>query len=256
MIDMHNWLVILLIFIRMTAFLASAPFFSIRGGPPLAKGALGLILAILLFPVVGESPLNLEGGFLAFSLLIIQETFVGLILGYTTSLVFSAIRMAGQLIDLQIGLVMTGILDPHSGEQRTTMGQFLYVLGILLFLLMDYHHVLLRSLAKSFEVLPLGGVQWEGNGAYLLIEIFSGTFALALKMAAPILAVLIIIDVSLGLVARTVPQLNVFMLGFPMKIGLGILMLSIVAPLLASAFSHVFQILERDFLLVLRSLYD
>lgn len=254
MIDLQNWLVILLIFTRMTAFFASAPFFSIRGGPPLAKGALGLLVAVLLFPVVGKSPLNLEGGLLAFSLLIIQEILVGLFLGYVTSLAFSAIRMAGQLIDLQIGLVMAGIFDPQSGEQSTTIGKFLYTLGVLLFLLMDFHHKLLQALAKSFQLIPLGGFQFEENLAFQLIQVFSGTMLLGLKIAAPVLAVLIIIDLSLGLVARTVPQLNIFMFGFPLKIGLGILVLSLIAPLLASAFAYVFQTMEQDLLLVLRSL--
>ncbi|WP_227767219.1 flagellar biosynthetic protein FliR [Zhaonella formicivorans] len=254
MFDFTYWLIILLLFARMTAFLAAAPFFSIRNVPPQVKGALGLLLAVLLFPAV-KRPQIAEPEFLAFALLLAGEVLVGLALGYISTLVFSSIKMAGQLIDVQIGLAMAGLFDPQSGSQNTLLGQFLHTLGILLFMIMDGHHSLLLALAKSYELVPLAGFGGIGASAVKqVVEIFAGAFLLGLKIAAPVLAVLIMIDVALGLVARTVPQLNVFILGFPLKIGIGIVTLALLTPLLASVLANVFSVIERDLLLVMRSL--
>jgi len=122
-------------------------------------------------------------------------------------------------------------------------------------MLVDGHHQLLQSLAKSYELIPLTSFELgDGKFVWQMVEIFSGVILLALKIAGPVLAVLVIIDLSLGLVARTVPQLNVFMLAFPLKIGLGILALAIVSPLFASVFKNVFTLIQKDLSIIMRYL--
>lgn len=252
MIDLTMWLYILLIFARMLSFVSVAPFYSIGNLPPLFKGAFGLGLAILLYPII-PLPELADLQLFTFVVLLIGEVVVGLILGFTASLIFSAIRIAGQLLDIQIGLSMAAIFDPQSESQNTLLSQFIYSLAVLLYMLIDGHHQLLQSLTKSYELIPLTSFELINNKAlWQLIEIFTGIFVLALKIAGPVFAVLIIIDISLGLVARTVPQLNVFMLGFPLKIGLGVLALAIVTPLLASVFSNVFSLIQKDLNIIMR----
>lgn len=252
MIDFDFWLYILLIFTRMTAFMGVAPYFSIRNVPPLARGALAFVLAILIYPVI---PLPKIENFylLSFVLFLAGEALAGLILGYTAAIIFSAIKMAGQLIDIQIGLAMASIFDPQSGSQNTLLSQFLYTIAVLTFMIIDGHHHLLQSLVKSYEFLPLAAFKFaEEQLVKQIVNTFTGVFIIALKIAAPILAVLIIVDLSLGLVARTVPQLNVFILGFPLKIGLGIIALAVVTPLLASVFINVYNLIEKDLLVIMR----
>ena len=252
MIDLTMWLDILLIFARTLSFVVVAPFYSIGNPPPLFKGAFGLALAILLYSVILLP--ELKGlQLLTFVVLLIGEVLVGLILGFTASLVFSAIRIAGQLLDIQIGLSMAAIFDPQSESQNTLLSQFIYSLAVLIYMLIDGHHQLLQSLAKSYELIPLTSFEVIGSKhVWPMVEIFTEVFVLALKIAGPVLAVLVIIDISLGLVARTVPQLNVFMLGFPLKIALGILSLSIVTPLLASVFGNVFSLIQKDLTIIMR----
>lgn len=255
MIDLSDWMVILLLTARLTAFTSIAPFYGIRGVPPALKGAFGLLLAVLLFPIV-QQPETLAGlELLTFVLLLLGEVLVGLAIGYVASLVFASIKIAGQLIDVQMGLAMASLFDPQSGSQNTIVGQFLDTLGILLFMLIDGHHRLLAALAKSYELIPLGNFRsFEGALVQEIVRIFGGTFILGLKIAAPVIAVLIVVDVTLGLVARTVPQLNVFILGFPLKIGLGILTLAVVAPLLATVCNSIFGIIEKDLFVIMRYL--
>ncbi|MDS1029541.1 flagellar biosynthetic protein FliR [Bacillota bacterium LX-D] len=253
MIDISFWLIVLLIFARMTAFVASAPFFSIRSVPPAAKGALGLLLAVMMFPVVAKPSLSAGIDTFPYLLMLIGEVLIGLALGFTATVVFNGFRMAGQLIDLQIGLSMVGIFDPQSGSQNTILAHFMDLLAILLFTVLNGHYIILAALAKSYELLPLGFGLPKGTIAEQIINIFCGTFSLAVKIAAPVLAVLIIIDFVLGLVARTVPQLNVFILGFPLKIGFGIVTLSILLPFLVMIFTKILSTMEQDLLLIIRS---
>jgi flagellar biosynthetic protein FliR len=254
MIDYNFWLYILLIFARMLSFVSVAPFYSVGNPPPIFKAAFGLSLAILLYPAVSLPSLtNMQ--LLTFAVLLAGEVVVGLILGYTATLVFNSIRIAGQLLDIQIGLSMAAIFDPQSESQNTLLSQFLYTLAVLVYMLVDGHHQLLQSLAKSYELIPITSLEL-GNGKFVwqMVEIFSGVIFLALKIVGPVLAVLIIIDLSLTLVARTVPQLNVFMLAFPLKIGLGVLALAIVSPLLASVFKNVFTLMQKDLSIIMRYL--
>lgn len=254
MIDYNFWLYILLIFARMLSFVSVAPFYSVGNPPPIFKAAFGLSLAILLYPAVSLPSLtNMQ--LLTFAVLLAGEVVVGLILGYTATLVFNSIRIAGQLLDIQIGLSMAAIFDPQSESQNTLLSQFLYTLALLVYMLVDGHHQLLQSLAKSYELIPITSLDLgDGKFVWQMVKIFSEIILLALKIVGPVLAVLIIIDLSLALVARTVPQLNVFMLAFPLKIGLGVLALAIVSPLFASVLKSIFTLMQKDLSIIMRYL--
>lgn len=250
--DLAQWQFLLLIFARTSSFVAVSPLFGLRHVPPLLKAGSAMVLAMLVAPVVatgqGEMPLA------AYTLSLVGEVLVGLALGYTTTLIFNAIRVAGQLVDLQTGLVMAELLDPETGAGTSLLGEFFYLFGLLLLLQMDGHHGLLRALADSFRLVPPGAAVWQGALAQEMARLFAGMFALAFRLAAPLVAVLVVSDVALALVARTVPQLNVFMLGFPLKAGLGVAVLIVLLPLLAAAFGRVLGLMEQDMVLVTRYL--
>lgn len=244
--------VFFLVLVRTTAFFVAAPFFGIRGVPALVKAGLGILVALLLLPVLPAGQPTFSSGWL-YALAALNESLAGLALGYLASLIFSAIQVAGQLLDIHMGLAMASLFDPQNATTTTIMGQFFAILGLLLFFQMDGHHTLLLALQESFRLLPLGGVQFSGSLVWAVVKLFTGTFALALKIAAPVLAVLLIADLALSLVARTVPQLNVFILGFPLKVGLGLLVLITILPLLATVFSNLFSQMEHDLALIIRS---
>ncbi len=245
--------VFLLVMSRMTSFMVASPFFSIKSVPPLTKIGAGVVLSFIIFPLVRETSLEISNT-AYFIFQVARETLVGLALGYTASLVFNSIRLAGRFIDMSMGFYMVSVLDPVTGENTSLVGQYLYLLGILLFFIIDGHHSLLAAIYKSYELIPLASAVLSGPAVQNIISIFSGMFALAFRIALPVVAVLLITDICLGLVARTVPQLNVFILGFPLKAALGLVALGILAPILATVASGVYQQMERDLMTIIKAL--
>lgn len=240
----------LLVFSRVTAFTVSSPLFSLQGIPALARTGLGLLIAVLLFAAM-PLPGDLPGRWQEYVFLVAKETFAGLTLGIISSMVYNSLRTAGELIDLQTGFGMANLLDPVTGSNTSLLGQYLSTLGILIFLELDGHHMLIRALADSFSLLPLGTGTFAGPLTASVVTVFTGVFALALRLAAPVIAVLLVSDIALALVARTVPQLNVFILGFPIKAGLAVLLLSLLTPVLASLVGVIMGQMERDLATVL-----
>jgi len=146
------------------------------------------------------------------------------------------------------------LLDPQTGSRVTLLGQYLYVFGLLLFLQLDAHHLLLRLLADSFRFVPLNTTLITTKITWQIWQTFIGMFSLAFQIAAPLIVLLLASDLVLSLIARSVPQLNVFMVGFPLKAGLGILILNLMIPLFLTLFGYLLTVLERDMLTVMQIL--
>lgn len=252
MVDVNQLVAFWLVLARATAFIFSSPIFSIRNIPVLIKIGFAFTLTLLIFSNIKAGEL-LKGGLVGFILLALGEIGVGLALGIITSIIFSSIRLAGQLIDLQIGFAFSGIFDPSFGGQNTLMAEFMYLFGILLFLMVNGHHILINALAQSYQLIPLAGAAMKGAVIYKVVRLFAGMFALALQISAPILVVLVITDVTFGFIARTVPQINVFILGFPLKIGVGILTLVVLLPIMARILNSVFGLMEKGLYLLMES---
>jgi flagellar biosynthetic protein FliR len=242
-----------LVFLRAAAFMMSGPLYAIKGMPPLLKVGFSLILALVVFPVV-ELEKTLPEGSWGFGLAVISETGVGLLLGTAVTMVLNSVKMAGQFIDLQIGYSMSSLIDPISGSASTLLSQYLHLLGLVFFLMMDGHYTLIMALLKSYQLVPLSTADFGGSAAYILLQTFSGAFTIALQVSAPVLAVLLVTDLALGFLTRTTPQINVFLTGFPIKIAVGLLTLSFLIPLLGAVFHTIFNTIERDLYLLMREL--
>ncbi len=243
----------LLIIARISAFMSLAPFFSIKGTPPLVRVALGFFCAVLLLPIVHTVDVN-ELSMGAFIFLLIKEIIVGIILGFVSMLAFTAIRVAGELVDIQMGFAMAKVFDPQNKSRITLVGQFFYFLGILLFLTINGHHSLIAAIFHSYDLIPLQEVIIGKSIVVFIIKTFVGMFALGFKIAAPFIAVLFISDIVLGLIARTVPQLNVFILGFPIKAGLGMLSISLALPVLSVVLGNILAQMEKDLVVIMEYL--
>lgn len=252
MADYNLWLVFLLVFTRLTAFIAVAPLFSNRSIPPWSKIGLGLGLGAIVTPFAGNPPL-LDITAPVFALFLLGEVLLGLALGVITNIIFNGIMIGGQMMDVSMGFAMSSLFDPASQVQSTLIGRFLNVMALMMLLAMNGHHSMLLALIASFDLVPAAGVHFQPAMVAEVIAIFSGMFLLAFKLAAPVLAVIFVSEIALGLVARTVPQLNVFILGFPLKIGLGILVLAVTMPLLAVVFGNLLSQMERDLMTVIGS---
>ncbi|SHF37006.1 flagellar biosynthetic protein FliR [Desulforamulus putei] len=246
--------VFFLVLIRMASFVFSCPLYAVPGIPPLVKAGLSFILAALVTPMVMPPSPEFPGGTWGFAVAALSEAGVGLALGLVCTFVFNAIRIAGQLLDFQIGFAMAAVMDPLSGSMNTLLSRFLFFMTLVLFMNVDGHHALIRALVKSYELVPLTAAGINGQVTLLIIRIFTDTFALAVQICAPVVAVLVITDLAMGLIGKTAPQLNIFQLGFPLKIAVGVSALAILLPALTSLFKYMFDTLQKDLLLLMKGL--
>lgn len=254
MFDFSQVAAFILIFARIASFMSVGPVLSMPNIPRLVKIALSLSLAIVTFPVIKIPAVNLDGGPWLFAMTVAGEVGVGLVLGYICNLLLQSLNVAGQLMDIQVGFYMASMFDPISGGQTAIISRFLFLLGLVLFLTLDGHHMLIAALVKSFQLVPLAGASLKGTTVLVIIKVFARMIALAVQICAPLLAVVLIVDVALGLLGRTSPQMNIFMLGFPIKIAVGILTLSIIVPLLGTVFRALFRMMEQDMYTIMKGL--
>lgn len=217
-IDLTKVPAFLLILVRVTAFFVTLPLFSYKNVPTPHKIGFSFFLTWVMYYTVDIPIVVINETFL---LLILKEAFVGLAIGFIAYLILSAIQIAGGFIDFQMGFAIANVIDPRTGAQSPLIGQYLYTITLLFFLAVNGHHLLLDGMFYSYEAIPMQQMATGlGNDAVAsyVIETFNKMFIVAFQMAIPIVGCLFLVDVALGIVARTVPQLNVFVVGLPLKI--------------------------------------
>jgi len=224
---------------RVLALVAAAPLLSHRAIPLRAKVGIALAITLAIAPAVASPPLTglLEARFLPLA----QNILVGLSLGFAIRLVFVAIELAGQLIGLQIGLSFAAYFNPDSGESENAVSNFMAMLALLMFLAIDGHLMLLYALADSFRLFPAGAAGPIPIDPMTLVHAASEIFAIALTISLPILAVMLLVNVVLGVMARVAPQLNLFAVGFPLTILAGLAALVLFLPTLEAPLRAVLQ---------------
>ena len=237
----------LLIFARMLAFFGVAPLFSASGFPNQGKIALAGFLSIIILFLRGTSIPTIELELLPLAGLILGEVLVGLTMGFIVGLVFAALQLGGYLIGFQMGFAVANVLDPVSGDQVSILGQFIFLFGLLTFLNIDGHHVFIKGMVDSFDIVPVGAMKANAQIVEMIASMFQSYFWTAMKVALPILGIVLILDLSLGIVARTVPQMNVFFVGLPLKTLVGIFTLYISFSFLNELMKIEFYSMYKDF---------
>lgn len=243
----------LLVFARISGIFTAAPFFGSRNIPAYLKIGLSLALTYLIAPVVIRPALIPESLY-PYLYIVVGEFIIGLIMGFAASLAFSAVQMAGQLLDMQIGFGIVNIFDPQLGQQVPLIGNFKYILALIVFLSTNGHHIFLTALASSFKLIPLTGVVFSGALTSLIADMVSGIFIIAIKISLPILVAVFLTDIALGILARTMPQMNIFVVGVPGKIIVGLFVLSIALPFYVMFLEVVFNGMYNDIYRLLAAL--
>lgn len=229
-----NGLVIfLMVLVRTSSIFLTAPVLGNSNIPMQVKLGLSLLMTLILVPLLASRPLGFDPGDLgALVVAVLQEVALGVVIGLLAQLLFIAIQFAGQVVGMQMGFGMASLFDPTFHTQSTVVAQFYMFVGMLVFLIVDGHHYLLIALARSFDSIPLGSFHLDGRLLATLIASTNAMFWTALMIMAPVIGVLILGEVALGLVARIMPQMNIFVASFPIKIGLGILTIMLSLPML------------------------
>ena len=217
--------VLLLIFVRVSAFFVTIPLFSYKTIPSQLKIVLAFVLSWMMYYTFSIEAFTINGDYL---LLVLKEAIVGLVLGLVVYIVFSAVQIAGGFIDFQMGFAMANIVDPQTGAQSPLMGQFFNFLLLLVFLAINGHHLVLDGIFYSYQFMPIDQFFpkfGDAESIEYIMKLFVAVFAIAFQMSAPIIATLFLVTLALGITGKTVPQLNIFVVGFPIKIAVGFILL-------------------------------
>jgi flagellar biosynthetic protein FliR len=239
--QLNAWLAALLWpLARILALVSVAPILGSQQLPLQVKIGLGLLITIVVVPTLGALP-EIDPASLAGLLILVQQMLVGLAMGFAMRLVFAAVEMAGELAGLQMGLGFAVFYDPQSAGHTAVIGQFLGILTSLIFLALNGHLVLFSVLAESFTTLPISSGTLSALGWHKMAGFGAKLFLAALLMALPIIITMLITNLALGVLTRAAPQLNVFAIGFPITLSIGLALLALALPYLLPQFERLMQ---------------
>lgn len=250
----HQILLFFLMLVRFSGVFLSAPVFSFKGVPLIYKIGLAGLLAFILFPMVdrytGEIPLNL----ISTLILVFQELMVGVSIGLVLIFVFAGVQLAGEYVGIDMGFYMAQEFDPSLNQQISVITNFKNLTAMLIFLLINGHHFLIEALAYSYRVVPVGEWHLTSLALHRIMRISAEVFIIGLKISAPAFVTLFLTSIAMSIIARALPQMNIFFVGFPLRIFMGFLSLIISMPLLFYVFSKLINSFETDVMNLLKVL--
>ncbi|MGB3160680.1 flagellar biosynthetic protein FliR [Carnobacterium sp.] len=233
----------LLILMRISAFFMISPGFSMKGLPNLVKIGLSAGLTLAAYPVT--QALSAQVTMQVFAVLAIKEVLLGLAIGFITKLIFSAIEMAGNFVDFQVGFQMGAVFDPALGVSSSYYGKIYYWMSICIFFITDLHHLVLKTVIKTFQSVPIESTNLGGFGVEGMVKLYSIVFESAINLAAPLMIVALFTEVVLGLISRTVPQINVLILGMPLKIIASFIFILLLLPAISSNIQDILPMMTK-----------
>jgi len=240
-------LTILLISVRISGVLLLSPLFSIAQLPIRIRILFLLGLSLVLYLGLAISPLHSLASIGGLISAIITEVIVGALMAFGIFTAFAAFMFGGRVMDFQMGFGVANLIDPATNTQAPLIGTLLNIMGVMTFFLLDAHHMILRGLAYSFDKIPVGTPINELN-MLAVIQQFGIVFSYGIALASPVILTLLLVDVGVAVAARTMPQINIFIVAMPLKIFIGLMVLAIsiryMPPILERLFASIFRYWE------------
>ncbi|EKU70672.1 flagellar biosynthetic protein FliR [Selenomonas sp. F0473] len=245
----------LLTLTRISGIFLISPFFGSMNIPMFFRVGTALAMTVVLFPVVdGLGTPAAPPSVMMFAAAAVGELFVGWLIGFVAYVSFAAITMAGKVMDMQVGFAVVNVVDPTSGQQIPLIGSFLYNLAVIIFLVTNGHHMLIAALAESFRAVSLGGPEANISLALMIAKFTGDIFLTGMKIAMPITFAILLTNVGLGILSRTMPQMNIFVVGIPMQLMIGIIVLSMIIPFYVLFLDVLFNEMYGNISLAVRAL--
>ncbi len=241
-----------LVFLRVGAIMITIPVFESRSIPQLFKLALAFTASLALFPLLGLEAVPISSSIIGLGIGAAGEILLGLVIGFSVKLIFAGIQLAGQMAGYQMGMAIANVMDPAESQQIPLLAQFNNLCALLIFLALNAHHWFIRALTQSYRLVPPFNARFDGALTEHLIQLGGKMFVIAIQVGAPIIATLLVTSVAFGLIARTVPQMNVFIVAMPLKIGVGLVFLGFSLPYFSAFLKKVFDGLGNHILVMLK----
>ena len=242
------------VFLRVGAILLSMPVLNSKSIPIFFKLCLVFATSLILLPILNLTNLPVVVDLIPLVLGAAGEILIGLIIGLSIKIIFAGIQMAGQLAGYQMGLAIANVMDPATNRQVPLLAQFNNLMALLIFITINAHHLFIRALAESYRLIAPFGFHFSNSLMELLLDSAGNMFIIAIKVGSPIIAALLLSTVAFGLMARTVSQLNIFIVAMPLKIAVGLMFIGFSLPFFTAFLVQLFNGLGGTILNLLRAM--
>lgn len=240
-----------LIFVRVASIFWLIPLFTVRNVSIYFKAAFSLVVTFVLVGVVPPPAIAADDPYLLL-LAIGKEALLGMTIGFSIRILFTAVQAAGEMVSIQTGFSFARIMDPFSESQTSVVSQFQYLLALMIFFAVDGHHLIIRGLCESYRQLPLATPGISKGLIEYIVTSTSKIFSIGLKIGAPVVVALFLVELSLGLLSRMMPQMNIFVEGLPIKIFIGFSILSFSLSFIIPTLVDLFSGIQTEFSRILR----
>jgi flagellar biosynthetic protein FliR len=246
---------LLLIFVRISAFIFIAPYYSVNNVPRRLRAGLAFFITLVIFPVLPKGSLAYST-VIEYAVLVIREAIAGLLIGLSANICYSVISFAGRIIDMEIGFAMVSVLDPVSREQTSITGTFYNYLFMLIMVCSDMSHYLLRAIIDAYQLIPLGNVQFNMNSLYSSFLIYLSDYVvIGFRIVLPIFAVILVTNIILGVLAKVAPQMNMFVVGMQLKILMGLMTIFLTIGMFNNVSNYIFTEMKKMIVSMIQGMY-
>lgn len=235
-----NFEIFLLILVRMSGFIYTAPLFSLRNIPVRVKAGFSIFISIILFYSIPLSAVEYTG-VIGFAILVVKEAIAGALMGLFSNIAYHVLAFAGQIIDMEIGFSMINQLDPVTSIQTTITANLYGYLILLLMIVTNLHHYFLIAIVDSYKVIGIGEAVFHPNMYRLMVRFIIDYFVIAMRIVLPIFAAILIVNTILGILAKVAPQMNMFVIGMQLKILVGLFVFYLIIGLTPSVADYIFN---------------
>lgn len=238
--SIDNLEIFFLILVRITAFIYSAPFFSMKNVPQKVKVGLSLFFSIILFQVNMSSVIDYDG-VIGFAGLIVGEALAGLIIGFFANISYHILAFAGRMVDMEIGFSMVNEFDPVSQIQSTISVNYYSYFVMLMMIVTNLHHYMIYAIADTFKIIPLGKVNIKPHMYVLMINFLKDYFIIGFRIILPIFAAILVVNIILAILAKVAPNMNMFVIGLQLKVFVGLTVFMFMAILINIVAEFIFD---------------
>lgn len=245
--------------VRVSCLLIVMPIFGDSVIPPTVKILFSFSVALILFPLVQSQSIYLTpeifSSSMGIALVVLKEALVGFVVGFVAKMFFDGLTFAFSNMGMQMGFNMASAFDPHHEAQTPIISQFVLIISTLIFLSLDSHHVLLKAVAETFKVIPVGGGFASRALASYVMNMATEIFWIAVRLSAPMAVVIFLVNISFAIVSKAVPQINVMVVSFAVNILLGLCIIILTFPVLGVSLTEVFETMFKSVFGVMRHLH-
>lgn len=229
-----------LIIVRITGFIYTAPFFSLKNVPFRVKTGFSIYLTLILMFTISSEPIEYVG-VIGFGILVVEEAILGVAVGFFANIAYYIINFAGMFIDMEIGFSMVSQLDPTSSIQSTITSNLYSYLVILIMMVTNLHHFFIKAIIDTFQVIPVGQANINPMMYQLMVRFMTDYFIIGFRIVLPIFGAILLVNTVLGILAKIAPQMNMFVIGMQLKVIVGVFVLALVMELIPSVADFIFN---------------